>query len=100
MDGGTQTQRGRCVVGLLQHGGETHQSVAKTTAGLSSPSAQVSQPLRGLCDHVYSPLQFLLQVGDVHLVRDTILADPLHIAVLNQFIEGAAQVRIGQIGSR
>ena len=60
----------------------------KVTAGLSSRTAHFRQSLRRLCDHVYSPLQFLLQVGDVHLVRDAIsVADALHIAVLDEFIE-------------
>ena len=60
----------------------------KVTAGLSSRTANFRQSLRSLCDHVYSPLQFLLQVGDVHLVRDAIgVADALHIAVLHQFFE-------------
>jgi hypothetical protein len=54
----------------------------------SARSDHFRQPLRGLCDHIYSSLQFLLQVRDIHLVRDAIrVADALHIAVLNQFIE-------------
>ena len=44
--------------------------------------------LRSLSYQVHSPLQFLLQVGEIHLVRDAIgLADALHIAVLNQFFQ-------------
>ena len=51
-------------------------------------SAHFRQPLRSLHNHVYSPLQFPLQVGNVHLVRDAIrVADTLHVAVLHQFIE-------------
>jgi hypothetical protein len=48
-------------------------------------SAHFRQPLRSLSHHVYAPLQLLLQVRDVHLVRDALsVADALHIAVLNQ----------------
>ena len=51
-------------------------------------TAHFRQSLRRLCDHVYLPLQLLLQVGDVHLVRDAIgVADALHIAVRDEFIE-------------
>ena len=63
-------------------------SLCKIAAGLPSPSAQLSQSLRRLRDHVYSPLQFLLQVGDVHLVRDAIgVTDALHIAVLHHILQ-------------
>ena len=71
--------------------------VAKRTIGsLESPeslrayrarSAHFGQPFRGLSGEVYASLQFLLKVGDVHLVRDAIgVADALYIAVLNQFL--------------
>ena len=56
--------------------------------GLLRPAAQLRQPLRHLCDHIYPPLQLVLQFGDVHLVRDAIgVADALHIAVLDQFFQ-------------
>ena len=62
-------------------------SCDKVTAGLSSPT-HFGQSFRSLRDHVYSPLQFLLKVGDVHLVRDAIgVADALHIAVLHHFLQ-------------
>ena len=62
----------------------------KVTAGLSSRTAHFRQSLRSLCDHVYSTLQFLLQVGDIHLVRDAMgVADAFHIAVLDQFFQTA-----------
>ena len=49
----------------------------------SSPPISSPSP-----DHVYSPLQFLLQVDDVHLVRDPIsVADALHLTVLNQLFQ-------------
>ena len=58
------------------------------TAGLQRPNAQFSQPVRSLSHHVQTPLQFALQVGDVHLVRDAIgVADALHIAVLRHFLQ-------------
>jgi hypothetical protein len=44
--------------------------------------AHFGQLFRSLRDHIYSPLQFALQVGDVHLVGDAIgVADALHIDV-------------------
>ena len=76
-------------------GAEGHLQI---TADLLRSSVQLSQPLRRLCDHVYSPLQFLLQVGDVHLVRDAIgVADALHIAVLDQFFETPHYGYAGQL---
>ena len=55
--------------------------LCKIAAGLLRSSVQLSQPFLGLCDHVYSLLQLVLQFGDVHLVRDAIgVADAFHIA--------------------
>ena len=60
----------------------------------------MAEPFRSLRDHVYSPLQFLLQFRDVHLVRDAIrIPDALHIAVLNQFIETPHYGYAGQLES-
>ena len=44
--------------------------------------------MRVIANHVYSPLRFLLQVGDVHLVRDAVgVVDALHIPVLNHLFQ-------------
>jgi hypothetical protein len=52
-----------------------------TPSALSTHFRQLPRSLR---HHVYPPLQFLVQVGDVHLVRDAIgVADAPHIAVPN-----------------
>ena len=60
----------------------TSESLASLRA-YRARSAHFGQPFCGLSHHVYSPLQFLLQFRDVHLVRDAIsVADALHIAVL------------------
>jgi hypothetical protein len=56
----------------------------------TSPSAEVSQSFRSLSHHVDAPLQLALLFGDVHLVRDAIsVADALHIAVLQHFLQAA-----------
>jgi hypothetical protein len=57
-----------------------------------------ANPFRSLCDHIYSPLQFLLQFRDIHLVGHAIsVADAFHIAVLNQFIETPHYGYAGQL---
>ena len=62
------------------------------------PSAQLSQSLRSLRDHVDPPLQLVLQFGDVHLVRDAIgVADALHIAVLDHFLQTPQHCYAGQL---
>ena len=72
----------------------------KSLRAYRARSAHFRQPLRRLSDHVYSPLQFLLQVGDIHLVRDAIgVADALHIAVLNQFFQTPHNGYAGQLQS-
>ena len=54
----------------------------------SARSTHFRQLPRSLRHQVYPPLQFLLQVGNVHLVRDAIsVADALHKALLNQFFQ-------------
>jgi hypothetical protein len=64
---------------LVKHTESSGARPLQNRCGLPHPNTQLSQSLRSLCDHVYSPLQFLLQVGDVHLVRDAIrVADALH----------------------
>jgi hypothetical protein len=45
-------------------------SLCKIAAAYRAPRRSSPQPLRSPRDEVYSALQFLLQVGDVHLVRD------------------------------
>jgi hypothetical protein len=52
--------------------------------------------------NVYPSLQLLLQVGDIHLVRDAIgVADALHIAVLNKLFQtphhGNTRQRVGDL---
>ena len=70
----------------------------KVTAGLSARSAHFRQPLRSLSHHVYSPLQFPLQVRDIHLVRDAIgVADALLVAVLHHFLQAPQHRYAGQL---
>jgi hypothetical protein len=45
VDGGTQTQRGRCVVRLLQRGGETRQWSPLSHCGPTEPEAVTSDSL-------------------------------------------------------
>jgi hypothetical protein len=60
----------------------------ESTRAYRARSANFGQPFRSLSDHVYPSLQFLLQVGDVHLVRDAIgVADAFHVAVLHHFLQ-------------
>ena len=60
----------------------------KSLRAYRARNAHFRQPFRRLSYRVYSLLQLLLQVGDIHLVRDAIgVADALHIAVLHQIFQ-------------
>jgi hypothetical protein len=74
--------------GSPRGGGTRQWSAWESLRAHRARSAHFGQLFRSLSDHVYPSLQLLLQVGDIHLVRDAIgVADALHIAVLHHFLQ-------------